>query len=416
MTPLITLGTLTGAATTVTSCENALASTPKFIRLKPDASSDEGLTYFRGNETQRSAHADTMSHSGRTNGEQLLTTYGPSIAPNLPILEIGPFLRPLGTSLAKNHPWLVWEYDRQAGQKIADSRDAEVFALDLNKLTEGDWESFLTENKIALGQKKAQPLNLGVAILSSVLNYIDYHVVLTHVISNIADGGLLIIANSNAGDHGMMRGKIPPNGSQILEFLLSKFPNQIELLPETKIIEQSFNGTRTKVVIAARINKKQKGKKSQVDLYAQGLEIWVNYREMPHGIGRPPSSDESYNLLQNKLKEFWYSENPIDVAQATQDISTKKYEYHLGPHPTNRIAELEHAMAENRFIRNQVLQIDAQSSEAQKLRTQLATPLYERFLPEREILLRALQMNPSERQIFMEKELKELFELLRHSG
>jgi hypothetical protein len=386
-------------------CAGALTGSP-YAHLVPGADSGHGPAYFEGTPEEREAHADTMDVAGRAGVTKLLARYADTIPSSQPVLEIGPFLRPLTQVLAKNHKWLVWEFDQAAAQKIADSHNAEVFRVDLNQLDGAKWDLFLADNRSAISQGSMTTLNIGAAILSSVLNYIDYEKVLSKVIENLADGGLLIIGNSNVGDKKMMRGLSAPNGSQILEYLLVRYSDQIEILPGTRIFLDSFEGSRTGIDLVARFHKSEKI--AQADLNLVGMDIYTTFRAAPFSVKYPSTSDESKAYI-----EYWWNRDPAVVAQALADIRADKHKYQNN-YPRNRLAEIAYDLDRRKQYIADVLRVEPGSKELHDLKLLLSEPTREFFLPERHILIEALDLEVSARPKFVREKIDLMLRQLRH--
>src|SRR5206468_3498055 len=142
-------------------------------------------------------------------------------------------------------------------------------------------------------------------VISSVLNYVDWEVVLRHVIDNMTDGGLLLINQSNGSDKEMLHGRRPPNGNQILEHLMVKYSGRIEILPNTRLLLLSFDGVRTGIVLAVRIHQTSQTSLHGIDLYDAGLGMYADFSGKPFELKHPehisPEKFQRYN-------EYWLSE------------------------------------------------------------------------------------------------------------
>jgi hypothetical protein len=172
--------------------------------------------------------------------------------PNLPILEIGPFLNPLGHLYKGDRPWVVWDLDSGALKNIKENYDptAHAFGLDMNSLSPARYRLFLNEQARVLGVAKPK---YSLVIMSSVLNYIDSAQWLQRAFDLVENGGSLLIANSHEGtrkDFHMTRESESSVPSQIVEFL-SKNRDQIE------VASMPFQSSGKEIIELGAVNKNQ---------------------------------------------------------------------------------------------------------------------------------------------------------------
>ena len=400
----ITMWTISGHAT-VQSCAQSAKASP-FTLLVSGTQAPRGESYFNGSDVERAAHAEEMLDAGSKGANKILLSRKGEIPQGQPVLEVGPFLNPLGAEIADSHSWIVWDYDVHAAQKIADTGKAQAFSVDLNALTSPEWVNFWKANKAAVQNDK-----LGAVIMSSVLNYIDYEVVLKEVINKISDRGLLIITNSNVGDQNMMRGRKAPNGCQILEYLLLNYPDLIEILPETELTDDSFEGSRSGIQLAARI--RRNAQRDRGDLYELGLQIYATYTAKPWKVSYALEHAKERTKEVMAPVEFWLSEDPKIVAEQLVGIKQDRFRYGGDP-DRNRRAEMLYQEERNQQTIELVKKVRKNDPEYEQLKIHLTHPERERFLPERYILSQALELDPEERSAFLKPKLDELYRQLRH--
>lgn len=361
--------------------------------------------YFAGTPAERDTHAESMGSAGRHALSKLIARYTNSLPRHSPILEIGPFLRPLATPLSNDHRWIIWEYDSQAAQKLADVQRADVYRVDLNALNEEGWKIFLSHMQER--SRSSSGLKLSAAIMSSVLNYVDYRIVLDKVVENMADGGIIFIGNSNVGDIKMMLGQTPINGSLILEYLLSTFPEKVSVLPGSHFTLESFDGSRSGISLAVQIHQSSQPLTNQ---YMVGVGLYTDYVAMPFSIKFPGTKHSKGDLYT----QFWNSRESRDIEQARQDIQKEKRKW-IPDTPTNRFAEIEFQIEKNRELIDAVLKVKNGTPECEQLQKELLEPKRERFLPERIILIESLRMEAQHRRLFLDQKLRDLYRRMGHS-
>lgn len=381
------------------------------LRLKRiKAGCEASLTsYFVGTPEQREEHAKGMDEAGRFGAKQLLERYSGSAPARSPVLEIGPFLNPLGADLENRGPWVVWELDGEAAHSAVLRPQSVVFNGDLNPLDQREWDEFLRENRKAVHGDPSRRVGFGTVVLSSVLNYLDYKLILDKVINEMAEGGLLVIGNANVGDVAMMRNKRAVLSSQILEYLLLNFGDRIEILEGSRYSPLGFDVGRTGIRLALKVHSKPRD--IRPDLYQFGLGLWTDYTRRPYQVTYADRTDD--RVRAQEFVTHWLSTDPQVVATALQDIESNKLERLLEP-KLNRAAEMQHTTRINRNFIDRVA--NAEPGDIKDLSNALNDSLFaQRFLPEREILGAALQISDKgQRRQFLRTNLEQVYLRLGH--
>jgi hypothetical protein len=393
----------------VVAYEKALAMVfiPMTVRPMPECAESLGPStqlYFSGSTEARENHAQEMDGAGNQALQILIQSFSSLIPDQSPILEIGPFLRPLGQNLNKRGRFVVWEFDSLAAQQLAVQPNTLVYQGDLNALDKSGWDSFISDNRQRIHGDAQKPAGFGVAILSAVLNYLDHEILLPKLLDEMADGGLLFIGNGNMGDLDKMRGRRPLISSQILEHLLLDYSDRIEVLPESRFLHMGMTTDRTGIQLVARIHKSPWPKKNQ---YRFGKKLWIDYNFMPWRVSQHLAKQ---NPEPDAAVTYWFSQDRAVVEEALKDIANKRW---LGFSDAfeNRQARMELSLLSSRSFIEKILTADFGTPEAEKLEAIFfQSPFQQRFVPERHILQKALKIsNQSERATYLENELSQLY-------
>lgn len=346
-----------------------------------------------GTKKVRSADAEDMKFFGYTGAKRLLDMHVSLMPAGSAILEVGPYYNPLGHSLVE-HPWIVWEYDATAAEKLLrENPHTVVFQVNLNHLFPDDWTNFLQANK----EEAARVSNhekFGGVILSSVLNYFDYHKALMQLVPNIREGGLLIVSNN--GDGPLTRWKHePPTGTQILETLLREFPNRITLLDGSKT-DSGLGGT-IRIQIAVQISWEKEF--SATDLYELGIGFQAD--ELSREINGVSLIDSFLILKTDAVafqNRFYGDQTDSPQIQRWKEVRrvliTKSLE--------QRHRELWRL---SRYATG--------SDQAEQLKVKLHSK--RGFIPEREILLKALEIPDTKKRIaYLNLDLRLFYQRMGH--
>lgn len=197
--------------------------------------SHSAITEYKTEKLNRTQLTEKMRWAGFDQAVKLIDSH-PEVVKNIPkeypVLEIGPYGNPIGHKIRGDRSWFVWDLDLQSILDIQNTLDMRVtgFQVDLNKLQfPSDFAKFLDEN---LNQYNfpGQKVQFSAIIVSSVFNYIDAEIWLPRVYDMVAEGGVLILSNSNTGtyEHFHPTYGAPNRGHYVLD-LLFKNRNEVEV-------------------------------------------------------------------------------------------------------------------------------------------------------------------------------------------
>lgn len=291
-----------------------------------------------------------------------------------PILEVGTFITPLANMHENENPWLVWDADENTALRIVNSHPARatVFLTDLERLSPDAWPNFIQANREALWLNR-RPIMLGAAILSSVLTPSNYQGLLDAVMEMMQPGGLVILT------HARLKEPSSLTSNRIVEYIFTNFADRIEVLEGTRYASWGVEDERPALQMAFRVREPQPPQ----NLYRTGILMMVDYHapyevRFPNGVtsenGR--SVIREWNHFNREGKVQWYE------SQYRTDIESVRL--------VRKISET-----------------------ADLIRNHLETTSGRAFFPEREILLRALEIpNPARRGRFLDRELGRLYRRL----
>lgn len=357
---------------------------------------------------RREENAEAMRSYGYFDALKLIRQHAHFLSPGKTVLELGPFHNPLGQEFGKGIHWLVWELDSQAARQLADvphEPARTVFQVDLNTLNDNGWEAFLAENSTRLKAQSARP-ELGAAIFSSVMNYVNYRVVLKKVLPRLEDGGLLILANSevalgaptNKHSHAC-----PTVG--MLEHLLSTYGSQIEILDGSEIDPVS-SLLPSRFSLAARIHKTPPP--GRADQYEQAVSLYLD-----KSIVEVQGVDSE---VRNRLWP-WLAQQRTDAENLLLEDDWKSKKANL----------LQVFFADRRKLIERVRKaealdapfswdsLDIQARSISSVRFELKSGTRYKLMPERRLLLKALDISDlALRDMVISEEIAKLYRSLGH--
>jgi len=346
----------------------------------------------------REENSHAMRRYGYDNALKLIQRHAHLLKAGKTVLELGPFTNPLGPEFGQKIHWLVWEYDSVAANQIAREISPQgpkrtVFHIDLNTLSKSRWETFLKENETQLKAENAQT-EIGAAIFSSVLNYVNYRVVLKNVIERIEDKGLLIIANSEIAvglPHDKNTRASPTVG--IVEHLMSEYSEIIEFLEGSEINPESGISPST-IALAIKLHKKPS--KDRPDQYNNAVMMYLE---------KSSNIDFADREVRNQFSP-WI----IETKSPAQKLALEKEWFNR----KNRLRN-EFFLQRNKLI-EEVKSTIPYSIQWQSLKYQLKDLRKYELMPERRILLKSLDIADIEQRTrVITKQISNLYRGLNHS-
>jgi hypothetical protein len=390
--------------------QNCWSIIDTFISRLPPIEKSE---YISGEEL-RMKLANDMRNAGYNNTLDLINKHKDSVQGDSTILEIGPFLNPLSPSFGSKHHYVVWEYDRPALLKIKNDsslKQDKVTALhvDLNVLEREDkWDEFILHNQDELTRIGAGT-KFGAVVISSVFNYINYKLVLKKILPLMEDGAILFIANSNRGTKENYYNKRPVLATEILEYVLSEFPNQISFLESNKkIMTNVFDMKLSSIAVAFKIHKNQTV--SAQDNYAKAIELHLDTFYEEHSF--IPSRRAWWDIMDSEGKLRFKSALVGNIPDA-EELAEKRLQWSIAREDLKQVyyTQMKQAVEKLRTI-------PYDSPEWHVFKDSLMSPESQyQVIIERAIFLRALEIpNLGTRSLYLDQALNNLYSSLGHAN